>query len=74
MIVTKTETLNGRVFDVAKSDIGFMIERDGALYAEAWDLKGSGRTYTETNTKIEESAQDISADEALNIILGGDAT
>ena len=70
MIVTRTETLNGRTFIVTESDSGFMIERDGALYSEAWDLEGSGRTYTETGTKIEEAQQEISGDELLSMIEG----
>ena len=55
MIVTRTETLNGRTFIVTTSDSGYMIERDGCKYSEAWDLKGSGRTYTETDERIEEA-------------------
>ena len=54
MIVTRTEMLNGRSFVVTASDSGYMIERDGHKYAEAWDPEGSGRTYTETDEKIEE--------------------
>jgi hypothetical protein len=30
------------------SDKGFLIERDGALYAEAIDPENSGRVYSET--------------------------
>ena len=73
MIVTRTENLNGRTFVVSESDSGHMIERDGALYSEAWDLEGSGRTYTETNMKAFDfdAEQDISAEKALDIILGG---
>ena len=55
MIVTRTEVLNGRTFIVTASDSGYMIERDGAKYFEAWDPGGSGRTYTETDEKIEEA-------------------
>lgn len=69
MIVTRTETINGRAFVVTASDSGYMIERDGALYTEAADPEGSGRTYTETDVPLED--QDISAEEALDIILGG---
>ena len=54
MVVTKTVELNGRLFTVSTSDSGYMIERDGHKYAEAWDPEGSGRTYTETDEKIEE--------------------
>ena len=54
MIVTRTEMLNERSFVVTASDSGYMIERDGCKYTEAWDPEGSGRTYTETEEKIEE--------------------
>lgn len=56
MIVTRTEVLNERSFVVTASDSGYMIERDGYKYAEAWDPEGSGRTYTETDEKIEEKS------------------
>ena len=52
MIVTRTEVLNGQSFVVTVSDSGNMIERDGELYYEAWDLQGTGRTYTESDTLI----------------------
>lgn len=52
MIVTKTVQLNGRLFTVSTSDSGYMIERDGELYYEAWDPEGTGRTYTESDTLI----------------------
>ena len=54
MIVTKTVQLNGRLFEVSTSNSGYMIERDGNKYSEVWDPEGSGRTYTETDEKIEE--------------------
>lgn len=69
MIVTRTETINGRAFAVTTSDSGYMIERDGVMYADAYDPEGRGRVYTETDEPVE--AQDISAEEALDIILGG---
>ena len=52
MIVTRTEVLNGQSFVVNVSDSGYMIERDGELYYEAWDPEGTGRTYTESDTLI----------------------
>lgn len=54
MIITHTETLNGRTFIVTVSDSGFMISRDGALYSEAWDPEGTNRVYEETDIPIEE--------------------
>lgn len=42
-----------------------------ADYAEAVDPVGMGRTYTETDIQIEEEA---TAEEILDILLGGDGT
>ena len=53
MIVTETRVLNGRTFDYTYSDRGMVIERDGAMYCEAYDPEGSGRVYTETDIPIE---------------------
>ena len=73
MIVTRTEMLNGRSFVVNASDSGYMIERDGCKYAEAWDPEGSGRTYTETDEKIEEKSSLSETEEkaaAFDILMG----
>lgn len=48
------------------SDIGMMLERDGFRYLEAVDPEDSGRVYTEVADERE-----ISAEEALDIIMGG---
>ena len=50
------------------SDAGMLIERDGVVYEEAIDPEDSGRVYTETEVDM-----DLSAEEALDIILGGGA-
>lgn len=50
------------------SDAGKLIERDGVVYEEAIDPEDSGRVYTETGVDVE-----LSAEEALGIILGGNA-
>ena len=49
------------------SDVGKMIERDGVVYDEAIDPEDSGRVYVESDADME-----ISAEEALDIILGGE--
>ena len=56
------------------SDAGTMIrqEQTGAVYSEAVDVENSGYTYVETDTPIE--SEDITDSEALNILLGRDAT
>ena len=73
MIVTRTEVLNGRSFVVTASDSGYMIERNGNKYSEAWDPEGSGRTYTETDKKIEEKSFLSETEEkaaAFDILMG----
>lgn len=52
MIITEMITIDGREFMRTTSDGGYMIERDGAKYAEAVDPANSGRTYTETDELI----------------------
>ena len=72
MIVTRIEILNGRTFIVTTSDSGYMIERDGYKYSEAWDLDGSGRTYTETDERIKEASLSETEEkaEAFDILMG----
>ena len=53
MIRTENITINNTDFDRTYSDAGFYIEGDGVKYSEAVDPKNSGRTYTETDEKIE---------------------
>lgn len=52
------------------STSGKMIERDGVLYSEAIDPEGTNRTYTESDVTNEED--EVSAEEALAIITGGE--
>lgn len=67
MIVKTTKTINGTTYEYTYSDAGCLIERDGALYEEAVDPIGSGRTYTETDVPI---ATELTDSEALEIIMG----
>ena len=53
MIVTEKIIINGKEFVKTYSDAGFMVERDGTHYSEAIDLAEFGRTYTETDVRIE---------------------
>lgn len=53
MIKSEQMTINGKKFVRTWSDDGMMIERDGALYDEAYDPADSGRTYTETDVPAE---------------------
>lgn len=71
MIIQKTKEINGVVYDYAYSDSGYMIERDGVCYSEAFDPIDSGRLYTETDEPIyvgtkEETVEDYKA--ALQIL------
>lgn len=52
MILTESIAISGKQYTRTWSDAGMMIERDGALYEEAIDPVGSGRTYVETETPI----------------------
>ena len=77
MIKTETITMNGHTFVRTYSDANLMIRQDstGNIYSEAVDPVGSGRTYTETDTPIEQTEDDRVAQleedsAALKIILG----
>ena len=52
------------------SDENLYIERDGEMYCEAIDPEDFGRVYTETDIPIEPT--ELSAEEALAIITGGE--
>lgn len=65
MIQTETIIIDEREFTRTYSDAGRYVVRDGASYVEAVDPTEYGRTYTEG-----EPLEDISADEALDIITG----
>ncbi len=68
MIVTENLTIGGRSFVRTYSDTHY-IERDGCLYTEAIDPAELGRTYAESA----EALPELTDEEALNIILGGNA-
>lgn len=77
MIKSETITINGRAFVRTYSDANRMIRQDstGNIYSESVDPVGSGRTYTETDTPIEQTEDDRVAQleedsAALKIILG----
>ena len=52
------------------STAGKLIERDGVQYSEAVDPEGLGRVYAETD--IDDPDSEVSAEEALAIITGGE--
>ena len=59
MIITENLTINRRKFIKTYSDEGYMVERDGVRYSEAIDPAEFGRTYIETDEKIEEIEEDV---------------
>ena len=68
MIRTEEMTINGKAFIRTYSDSDRYVVRDSVEYAEAIDLAHLGRTYAESENML----PDISAEEALTIIVGGD--
>ena len=77
MIKIETITINGRTLVRTYSDASLMIRQDstGNIYSEAVDPVSSGRTYTETDTPIEQTEDDRVAQleedsKALKILLG----
>ena len=69
MIKTEKLTINGRAFIRSYSDTHYIM-RDGVEYEEAIDPIDSGRGYTESETPLPE----LSAEEALDIIVNGGKT
>lgn len=61
MIVQEIIEISGTQYDHTFSDAGYMIERDGVLYADAIDPKNSGRVYTETDIPIESEPREAEA-------------
>ena len=59
MIQTELITVDNRQLRRTWSDVGFMIERDGAVYSEAVDPAEFDRVYTETDDLIEVMEDDI---------------
>lgn len=66
MILTENMTINGKLFARTYSDTHY-IARDGILYTEAIDPVDLGRTYTESAEEL----PDLTAEEILGIIMGG---
>ena len=70
-IVTEQFEINGRSFTRTYSDAHRYVVREGVSYAEANDPTEFGRTYEEGDL-MEEFSEDVSAEDALNILLGGE--
>lgn len=69
MLYTEVVTIRGKEFRRTYSDTN-MVMRDGVEYSEAVDPIDSDREYTESTTPLPE---EITAQEALDIIVGGEA-
>lgn len=71
MIKVEKIMIDGREFLRTYSDDGRMIRKIGTdeVYGEAVDPIDAGREYEETDEVIE--VEEISADDALEIIVGG---
>lgn len=76
MIITTYHSTraDGVILNRTRSDSGMLIRQDGTdtLYAEAIDPADAGRTYTETDEPIPD--EDVTAEEALEIILDKEIT
>lgn len=70
MIKREEITINGKTFIRNYSDDGrYLIQNEtGRIYSEAIDVETASYTYTESDEEIE-----LSAEEALELILGGAA-
>ena len=58
MIKTELIMVDGRQLRRTWSDVGFMIERDGAIYSEAVDPVEFDRVYMETDAPVEPKSED----------------
>lgn len=69
MIVTEKLTINGKAFVKTYSDEGRDIIQNetGNVYSEAIDVENAPYTYTESDEDVE-----LTAEEALELILGGE--
>lgn len=72
MIITENVEINGRQFVRTYSDARRYVVRDGAEYSEAYDPAEFGRTYTEGDSMPDEE-NEVTAQDILDIILGGDS-
>ena len=76
MIITETITIDGVQLVKNYSDAGYKIQKVGTdeIYVDAVDPIGSGRTYIETNERIETPEPLSEIEEkamAYDIIVGG---
>ena len=70
MIKTENLTINGRPFIRTYSDSGYMVERDGVRYDEAYDPAELGRIYTETQEPAAGMSETEQKARAFDILMG----
>lgn len=69
-IVTEQYEVGGRSFTRTYSDDHRWVVREGVEYEDANDPTEFGRTYTEGDL-IDYYTEEVSAEEALDILMGG---
>lgn len=70
MIKTENITIKGRTFVRTYSDNGFLVERDGVRYSEAFDPAELNRTYKETDEPVEGMSETEQKAQAYDILMG----
>lgn len=71
MILKTTKVINGVEYGHAYSDANLFITLEGDLYQEAIDSLNSGKVYAESSVFIYSPSEELSSDDALAIIIGG---
>ena len=66
MIVT--EQVGDRIHTYSDAGMKILQDQTGIVYEDAMDVPGIGYTYTETDEPV--TPEPVTAEEALNIILG----
>ena len=66
----KTRSDGVRLYRTYSDEGRSVIREDGVVFDEAIDIENSGHTYTEAEVRPDD---EITAEEALRIIIGGDA-
>ena len=69
MIYAEKITINGKQYDHTYSD-KYFIKRDGVQYVEAIDPLNSERKYTETDILLPPKVEELTPENALEIITG----
>lgn len=64
----RTEIIDNRIHTYSDAGMKIQQEQTGIVYDDAIDVPSKGYTYVETNIPIEDG--EITAEEALNILLG----